>query len=98
MSLASRPIPTALVRAPQSALACVQTTPLGRAVVPEVYCTESWRMGTGARSSRLGKPGLSSVSNAVAAALRATSGSAPTSSAVTTILLKATGSARTSAS
>src|SRR5690606_16121860 len=42
----------ALMRAPHSALAWVQSTPLGREVVPEVYCTENGAIGSYARAGR----------------------------------------------
>ena len=40
------------VRAPHSALPCVHSTPLGRDVVPEVYCTEPCRHGSGSSLGR----------------------------------------------
>ena len=43
------------VRAPHSALPCVHSTPLGRDVVPEVYCTEPCRHGSGSSARQVGR-------------------------------------------
>src|SRR5690606_22823033 len=81
-SSARRPWWVALMRAPHSALAWVQSTPLGRDVVPEVYWTEKGAIGSCGRAGR--RSGSASIaSKASLAAGAPAAGAAPLSLVVT---------------
>ncbi len=72
-----------MILAPQSALAWVQSTPLGREVVPEVYCTPTGAMGSAGRSGMVaGSPSMAAKAEAASGAWPA-AGGAPLSWAVT---------------
>ena len=60
-SSARRSSCVALIRAPHNAFAWVQSTPFGREVVPEVYCTLKGASGSWARAGRrVGSPSMRS--------------------------------------
>src|SRR5690606_24294490 len=72
----------ALTRAPHSAFAWVQSTPFGREVVPDVYCTENGAIGSCGRAGR--RSGSASIaSNDSSAAGAYVAGAARVSVAVT---------------
>ncbi len=77
----------AFICAPHRPFACVQSTPFGRDVVPDVY----WILLTASGSASSSGAPFSSPrrsSNAIASALRGVSGVAPTSVSVTAIHLR----------
>ena len=55
----------AVVRAPHSALPCVHSTPLGREVVPDVYCTEPCRQGSGSSARQVSRIAVEAREGAV---------------------------------
>jgi hypothetical protein len=65
----------ALTCAPQSAFACVHSTPFGRDVVPDVYCTPIGRAGSGGRlGARSASPSSPAKPSSAAGAFLAATG------------------------